>query len=257
MCVKWIRWITWIQKEVNQVAIKLSQQDVIDLKKQGYSDQEIAKAIGEIEKEGLQGSATLKIDPRTNSQTSAFSSRNMDDIARYQLELNDLLEQTEHILKGDIVVWKEGMKIWDANPNPQDNPLNVEGIRRIMLELQNYINRHIILGDYDEDDINRIMTDYGKKLTDFIFMKYEEMGMDTEEKRQEYASIIMNVVNLVYASYSRAKDGGERRSLREMITTGYNYQSQAPTTTNGMVMSQQPKTRGILNPMRYVAGKYV
>ncbi len=141
----------------------------------------------------------------------------MDDIARYQLELNDLLEQTEHILKGDVVVWQDGMKIWEANPHPENNPLNQEGIRKIMLELQNYINRHIILGDYEMSDINRIMKDYGKKLADFIFMKYEEMGMDTEEKRQEYATIVMNVVNLVYGSYARAKDGGERRSLREMI----------------------------------------
>ena len=86
-------------------------------------------------------------------------------------------------------------------------------------------------------------------------MKYEEMGMDTEEKRQEYASIVMNVVNLVYASYSRAKDGGERRSLREMINTGYNYQANGMAQGNGG-MQPQNKQRGILNPMRYVAGKY-
>jgi len=121
------------------MAVKLTQSDVQDLKKQGYSDQDISKAIGEIEKEELQGGVNTKIDPRSNSQTSAFSSGRMDDIARYQLELNDLLEQTEHILKGDVVVWQDGMKIWEANPHPENNPLNQEGIRKIMLELQNYI----------------------------------------------------------------------------------------------------------------------
>lgn len=240
------------------MAVNLSQQDIADLKKQGYSEQEIAKAIGEIEREELQGSSTRdKPDPRTNSQTSAFATGRMDDIARYQLELNDLLEQTEHILKGDFVKWEEGMKVWKPNPHPETNPLNDEGIRKIMLDLQNYINRHVILGDYEDQDINRIMTDYGKKVADLIFMKYEEMGMDTEEKRQEYASLVMNIVNLVYASYSRAKDGGERRSLREMINIQGNYQQQGmagqPITING----QQQKTRGILNPMRYVTGKYV
>ncbi len=241
------------------MAVKLSQQDVADLKKQGYSDQEISKAVGEIEKEQMQGSASPSgQDPRNNSQTSAFSSKNMDDIARYQLELNDLLEQTEHILKGDIVVWVNGTKIWDANPNPEKNPLNEEGIRKVMLDLQNYINRHVILGDYEENDINRIMKDYGKKVNDFIFMKYEEMGMDTEEKRQEYASLVMNIVNLVYASYSRAKDGGERRSLREMISIQQSYQGGGnmqgnPQQNNG----GSPRSRGVLNPMRYVAGKYV
>jgi len=238
--------------------VSLTQQDVSDLKKQGYSEQEISKAVGEIEKEELQGSVNKSVDPRSNSQNSAFSTGRMDDIARYQLELNDLLEQTEHILKGDVVKWENGMKLWKSNPEPQKNPLNDEGIRKIMLDLQNYINRHIILGDYEEDDINNIMKDYGKKVADLVFMKYEEMGMDTEEKRQEYASIVMNIVNLVYGSYARAKDGGERRSLREMINIQGNYQSQGLVGGGGMIASPQTqKSRGVLNPMRYVAGKYV
>jgi hypothetical protein len=237
------------------MVVKLSQSDIADLKRQGYSDADISKAIGEIEKDEMTGSAGTKKDPRTNSQTSAFSSKNMDDIARYQLELNDLLEQTEHILKGDVVAWVEGMKIWQENPNPIKNPLNAEGIRKIMLDLQYYINRHIILGDYEENDIAKIMKDYGKKVNDLIFMKYEEMGMDTEEKRQEYASVVMNIVNLVYGSYARAKDGGERRSLREMISIQQSHQSQGAGVQQAM--GGQPKSRGVLNPMRYVAGKYV
>ena len=236
------------------MVIKLSQQDIADLKKQGYSDADISKAVGEIEKEELESGISTKPDPRSNSQMSVFKSQNMDDIARYQLELNDLLEQTEHILKGDMPTIENGVKIWGANPYPENNPLNSEGIRKIMLELQSYINRHIILGDYEENDINRIMKDYGKKLADFIFMKYEEMGMDTEEKRQEYASIVMNVVNLVYGSYARAKNGGERRSLREMIQQQFTHQTQG-MIAGGMAGNEQQRQRGILNPMRYIAGK--
>lgn len=238
------------------MVVKLSQQDIAELKKQGYSEADIQKAVGDIEKDEMRGSANgQKVDPRTNSQTSAFSSKNMDDIARYQLELNDLLEQTEHILKGDFVVWVDGIKIWKENPHPENNPLNSEGIRKIMLDLQYYINRHIILGDYDEKDINRIMKDYGKKVNDLIFMKYEEMGMDTEEKRQEYSSIVMNIINLVYGSYARAKDGGERRSLREMISIQQSHQSQGSDNGQNGNGGHQ-RSRGILNPMRYVAGKY-
>jgi len=235
------------------MVVQLSFEDKQDLKKKGYSDDQINIAMAEIEREDLQGSTTTKTQQQTYSP-SIFSSQKMDDMARYQLELNDLLEQTEHILKGDIVTIKQGVKVWGTNPHPEKNPLNDEGVRKIMLELQTYINRHIILGDYEENDINRIMRDYGKKLTNFLFMKYEEMGMDTEEKRQEYTSIIINVVNLVYASYSRAKDGGERRSLREMISIQQTHQSQGSGMMN-MPMQQQ-KTRGVLNPMRYIAGKY-
>jgi hypothetical protein len=234
--------------------VKLSTQDITDLKKQGFSKEEISKAVNEIEKEELTGASQL---PKrgTGGSTSAFSSQKMDDMAKYQLELNDLLSQTEHILKGDVIEWDNGKKVWKNNPKPENNPLNEEGVRKIMLELQNYINRHIILGDYEMEDINKIMRDYGRKMADFLFMKYEEMGMDTEEKRQEYVSIIMNLINLVYASYSRAKDGGERRSLREMISIQQSYQSQGGMNGQGG-MPQQTKSRGLLNPMRYIGGKY-
>lgn len=238
------------------MVVKLSGDDVASLKKQGYTDADISKAVGEIEREELQGTTGQSASNSSQSQTSAFAKRPSDDIARYQLELNDLLEQTEHILKGDVVEWKDGKKVWGGNPNPDKNPLNTEGIRKIMLELQSYINRHIILGDYDEADINRIMRDYGRKLSNFVFMKYEEMGMDTESKRQEYATLVMNIINLVYASYSRAKDGGERRSLREMISINQTHQSQG-MGIQPIMNNPQQRSRGILNPMRYVAGKYV
>ena len=239
------------------MVVKLSPQDISDLKRQGYSEEEISKAVNEIEREELtDASSNIPVDPRSNSQTSAFSSKNMNDIAMHQLELNDLLEQTEHILKGDIVVWDNGVKIWRENPNKKKNILNEEGIRKIMLDLQNYINRHIILGDYDEKDINKIMKDYGRKVSNLIFMKYEEMGMDSEAKRQEYQSLVMNIVNLVYASYSRAKDGAERRSLREMININQQHQSGGMGTGVTVNAGQSQKQRGILNPMRYIGGKY-
>ena len=152
------------------MAVKLSQEDIADLRKQGYSDQEIAKAVGEIERDEMLGTTEQRPDPRNNSQMSSFSSKQNTDIAMHQLELNDLLEQTEHILKGDVVVWKDGQKIWDENPKKDDNVLNSEGIRKIMLDLQNYINRHVILGDYDERDINKIMKDYGRKVANLLFM---------------------------------------------------------------------------------------
>lgn len=237
------------------MGLNLSEEDIKEFKKQGYSDEEINKAINEVEKEELEKtsqSSDQSVGTTSPSTTSSFSQRNvMSDIAMHQLELNDLLEQTEHVLKGDVIVIENGQKKWKDNPHPEKNPLNKEGIRKIMLELQNYINRHIVLGDYEENDINVIMKNYGKKLTNLIFMKYEEMGMDTEEKRQEYESLVMNIVNLVYASYSRAKGGGERRSLREMINVSQNYQSQATGGEN-----QPPKQRGILDPTRWMKGKY-
>jgi len=88
-------------------------------------------------------------------------------------------------------------------------------------------------------------------------MKYEEIGMTCEDKRKEYPMLVREVVDLVHSSYKRALKGGERRPLREMISI---QQSTNAMMNNGMPVNstgQVPQKRGILNPMRYVAGKYV
>ena len=57
------------------MVVELSQQDLKDLKRQGFSEQEIAKAVHELENEELQESAmTNTTNPRYKAQTSAFSS---------------------------------------------------------------------------------------------------------------------------------------------------------------------------------------
>lgn len=234
--------------------VQLSDQDIMDLKKQGFSDQQISKAIQEVNNEELEEARAVQ-QPNQSGRASSFSSPKTDDMARFQIELNDLLEQFEHVLRGDEVKFEEGKRIWIDNPRPEENPLNDHGVKAIMSEIQTYVNKHIILGDYEQQDINLIMRQYSRKIRNWLFLKAEEFGMNTDLKRTYYTSIVMNVVNIVYASYVRAKDGAERRSLREMINVG--IQQSSGMMQNGQVMSGQPRVRGVLNPMRYVLGKHV
>ena len=64
--------------------VNLSQKEISDLKKQGYSDEEISKAVTELEKEEL-SEVDESGGTTQNTKTSSFSSGKMDDIARYQL----------------------------------------------------------------------------------------------------------------------------------------------------------------------------
>ena len=243
------------------MGVQLTQADVGDLKKQGYSEEEISKAIGEIEREDLQTTyqqGRNQRDPRSLGQQSSFGTKvGENDLVRWQLELNDILERAEHILRGDIVTFEQGHMIWKKNPCPEDNCLNDFGVKLIMKVLANYINRNTILSDYEQEEINYKVFDFGRELNNLIFMKYEEIGMTCEDKRKEYPMLVREVVDLVHSSYKRALKGGERRSLREMISI---QQSTNAMMNNGMPVNstgQVPQKRGILNPMRYVAGKYV
>lgn len=237
--------------------VQLTQQDLNELKAKGYGDNEIAEAVRELEDEELedQYNKTKSFqDPRINASHSHFGTKISDDIAKWQLELNDILEKAEHMLKGDIIVFENNQLIWKDNPNPEENTLSKHGVKICMKFLGLYINRNTILSDYTEDEIRYKVLDFGKRFNNLIFMKYEEMGMDTEEKRKEYPMIVGSMTDVVHSAYSRAKDGRERESYRKMISV-----SQGGMLGGGVTVNAQPqqKTRGILNPMRYIAGKYV
>jgi len=245
------------------MGVKLSTKDIEDLKKQGYNEGEIQQALKEIEKEELSGSygniqQQRGNDPRQNSQLSSFSAKTEDNIVRWQLELNDILERAEHILRGDVPTFKDGHIIWDKNPHPEKNPLNDEGVAEIMKILSMYVNRNKVLADYTNEEINIKVFDFGRALNNLIFMRDYEMGMDTEEKRKNYEMLVTELKDIIHDTYKRALDGAEKRSLREMITV-----SQQTSTNNnignGFGVNQQgqvSKERGLLNPMRYVKGKY-
>lgn len=241
---------------------QLSQHEMMELKNAGYNEGEIQQALKEIEMEDLMLSYNQlgqKQDPRKNASYSAFGVKAPEDLARWQLELNDILEKAEHILKGDIIVFEGGMAIWKNNPTPQNNTLNEFGVQLIMQSLAMYVNRHKILADYTEDEIRFKVYDFGIRLNNLIFKKYEEMGMDTEEKRKEYEMIVGEVVDLIHDSYARAKDGRERESYRKMISVS--QMSPNPMMSpNGVTvnagMGGGQRARGLLNPLRYVVGKY-
>lgn len=246
------------------MAVRLNQKDIEDLKQQGYSEQEIQMAVREIEQEELSGSYNQvqqqrSSDPRRNSQISAFQSRTDDNLIRWQLELNDILERAEHILKGDIPTFENNQIIWKPNDHPENNPLNNVGVNEIMKILAMYVNRNTILSDYKDQDIHIKIYDFGREVNNLVFMRYDDFGMDNEEKKKNYPILVREIVDIVDSAYRRALDGAEKRSLREMINV-----SQATSTSaqlgNGVTVNTQGmpvRERGLLNPMRYTKGKYL
>ena len=114
--------------------VQLSQNDMQSLMHEGYSTAEINEALREVEREELQTSfgATQRTDPRTFARHSQFSPQIQDNLIKWQLELDNILERAEHILKADILKFKDGNLIWLPNPKPQDNILNDYGVSEVM-----------------------------------------------------------------------------------------------------------------------------
>ena len=232
-----------------------------ELKKMGYSEGEIQSALREVEQESLKGSynqsqQNVTNDPRNNSRVSAFSTRQNEDMIRWQLELNDILERTEHILRGDIPKFMNGNIVWERNPKFDENTLNEFGVQETLKILSMYVNRNTILSDYSKEEINFKVFDFGVTLNNLYFMRYKDFGMNSVEKRKNYPIIIREIVDIVHSSYKRALNGGERRSLREMISVSQATNTQLGGGVTVNTAGQPMKERGLLNPLRWVKGKY-
>lgn len=138
-----------------------------------------------------------------------------ENLIRWQLDLKEDLDNIKHLLKGEnLEINDNGELEWKKPVNEKFIPFNEFGVQLIMNVLSFYLNRNTLLSYYDEETIQKKVYDFGNEIVDLIHNRYEEMGMDTDEKRKMYPLIVRELVDTVHSAYLRALRGGERRSLR-------------------------------------------
>lgn len=150
------------------------------------------------------------------AQVSMYSAEEQENLIRWQLDLREDLDRIYHLLKGDILTPDaHGSLQWTDNPDSTRKPFNDYGVQLIMNIMSFYLNRNTILSNYDAPTIKWKVLDFSYDLSDLIFNKYEEMGMDTPDKLKLYPMICRELVDTVHSAYLRAYNGGERTSLKE------------------------------------------
>lgn len=124
-----------------------------------------------------------------------------------------------------------------------NKPLNDHGVNMIMGVLDSFVNRNMILSDWEIERINEICFDLGIQLNDDIYNDYENLGMDTDDKRKKYPMLVKKVLYNIEASLRRGMDGGERLSLRKIMTV-----SQTDNPRMNEFQSMPMKRRSIFKP---------
>ncbi len=228
--------------------VELSQNDIGDLKAEGYTDQQIQDALKEVAVE-----EKTKM-PMNQSFQSRFQYNPSDNLIKWQLEVNDILEKAEHILREDQVSIKNGELQWTNHPNPKQRIFTDYGVQEVLRCLSMYVNRNTILADYDPEEIKEKVFDFGIELNNLIFMKYEDFGLTTIEKRKNYPMLVRELIDMVHSTYTRAKYGRERDSLRTARQIAQTEQIM-PANFN-VNTGQTMKERGVVNPLRYIGSKY-
>jgi hypothetical protein len=231
----------------------ITEEKYTELMQQGYTAEEIDQAIREKEMEqsysDMQNPSTAR--KSVNLIPSPFPNNSME----WQLEVETILSGVEHLLRGDISVEKAGSIIFETPLNEEDRPLNEKGVKEIMRIMKGYVNINKLLADYDDTQINECVYEFGTELAKLFEIKYDKWGISTEEKRGSVKMIVLTLVDIVLATYLRARHGKERDTLRKIYSINENIGN------NGMGydMGSQKQERSILNPMRYIpviGGKY-
>jgi len=164
----------------------------------------------------------------------------------WQLELDNILERIEHLLKGETVhIDRDGNITYKTAKDDDLRVLNEYGVALIMNKMSFYLNRNTILSNYDETRIYEILCDIGEELADLMFINYEKMGLNTVEKKARYEPLVMTMLHIIESAYNRALQGAERESLRSARVV---TQTQPIVNPN---MPVQPQKRGFsLNPFK-------
>lgn len=171
------------------------------------------------------------------------------NLIMWQLELDNILERIEHLLRGDIVkVDKDENVTYDVPKDKSLIILNNYGVQLIMNVTSFYLNRNTILSTYDDGRIKDILYDLGNELADVVYINYEKMGMDTIEKKSRYEILILNILHTIESSYNRALSGGERDSLRSARVV---TESLVPGGRQPYNMPRKRHRGGFLNPKNW------
>lgn len=238
----------------------ITQQQIQEFKQQGYDDTEIQEAIDQTAQEEQALTASYQQAQeydrrRIASNTLISGDMNQDNLIKWQLELDSILERVEHMLRGDRPETMNHRTIWIKAKDIKEVIFNNSGVAEIMRILSLYLNRNTILSNYDDETINWKVLDFGKEVSDLIFLKYESFGLNTLEKRKLYPMIVKQLVDTVHSAYLRAYHGGERESLREArsIQQTEQFSNGAPININ---TGSPMRERGLLNPLRWFGSKY-
>lgn len=180
------------------------------------------------------------------AQLGMYESNPEDNLVKWQLNLEEEKDRIFHLLKAHRkVVNEKGEEMWAEPLDSNSAILNDYGVDYIMGLLESFLNRNIILSNFDLKRINQMCLDLSNQVIEDIYNDYEKMGLDTDEKRKKYPILVFKIIYNVEAALRRAMDNGERRSLRAIMTI---TQNETPMRMQNFPVTGQVPRRRLLHP---------
>ena len=137
-------------------------------------------------------------------QRPVVQERYGDDFMKQIVEVDELIERIEHMLKGQI---------YDEASNKfvekYERLINDKGISKIMSIIRSRIHKHLHLTNFSEEDVKRIAYEVRMTIIDLLAINQEEFGIN----KSDLTLVEINVDHMVYTALKRAYQQGERRAI--------------------------------------------
>lgn len=150
------------------------------------------------------------------------------DLTRWQLSLEETIEEFKHDLKGEIYDEKAGDWVKPAGNKPL---MNDKGINELIAVLRKRVSKNTILSNLKEDDIIMMVRNVDMNLTQIIFNNWEAFAINKEDLSM-ISDICDSITETIYCAYMRASQEGERKFLGKSQRT-FERVIQAPQEKRG------------------------
>ena len=185
---------------------------------------------------------------QTSYNAAMFGSPNKQNIVEWELDFASELIDIERLLRCDILTKdKNGNEIWINNPDKSAVFLNKRGVDDVLRQIILLVNKNKVLSNYNVEEIRQRVHMIGHELRSFIYNNYMEYDIDNEYKMNNFAPIVLAILDVIEAAFRRALNGETHKGLSEARFV----QQNEPIMPNNFafnMMSQQPR-KGLLSKL--------
>lgn len=115
---------------------------------------------------------------RTNLalQQESFNQQEEKSMVKEQLDLSEEIARIDYLIKGwSLEPGDDGRLVWKAPTDKEMIIFSEYGIHLIRNTVCWYLNKNLLLSNFDEDTIRKKMWDFTNDLIDTIFMEYDRV----------------------------------------------------------------------------------
>lgn len=184
---------------------------------QQASYEELVDHISALTRE-LKGKEGTTAELHQAATAQSIINHNQQNLIQWQLDISEELELIGHQLRGHVLKRdRDGNERWEEPGDDEQRIFNEKGAQEIEKVIRNYLIKNVLLSNYRIEEINQRVHQFANRIRRFIYLNFEDFGMDTEYKQKHFEMIVMNITDQVEAAFLRALGGQERESLRRNI----------------------------------------